>query len=107
MIKNNKDPHYFTGVDGKTYVAQISLAGRYEVFEVPKTLEETNKHLKGFIYDSLAYRYIRAREAMAELEFQRKIACGDIINKQQCYKQANKDIIKFCQILDEAIGEHD
>ena len=29
------------------------------------------KHLNGYIYDSLVYRYIRAREAMAQLEKER------------------------------------
>ena len=31
--------------------------------------KEDEKKLKGYQYDSLVYRYIRAREAMAELEW--------------------------------------
>lgn len=66
---------------------------------------EDTKHLKGFIYDSLAYRYIRAREQMAEYEYIKD-------SRQQHDKayyqlQANRDIMRFCQILDEAIGDHD
>ena len=41
---------------------------------------------------------------MAEWEWER----GDHSKDRAWYfKQANRDIMKFCQILDEAIGEHD
>ena len=67
-------------------------------------IDTTNeKKLKGYQYDSLVYRYIRAREAMAEWEWERD-------RKQErswYFKQANRDIMRFCQILNEAIGEHD
>ena len=67
-------------------------------------IDTTNeKKLKGYQYDSLIYRYIRAREAMAEWEWERD-------RKQErswYFKQANRDIMRFCQILNEAIGEHD
>lgn len=43
---------------------------RDKVFEI-KT-EADKKHLKGYIFDSLMYRYIRAREQMAEYEFIRQ-----------------------------------
>lgn len=62
--------------------------------------ESSQKHLNGYIYDSLAYRYIRAREAMAQLEKERDHSIDS-------FKQARRDIMRFCQILDEAIGEHD
>ena len=62
-----------------------------------------NKHLKGYIYDSLVYRYIRAREAMAERDW----SLHKEHDKGFYYRQANRDIMRFCQILDEAIGEHD
>ena len=58
------------------------------------------KHLNGYIYDSLVYRYIRAREAMAQLERERDHSIDS-------FKQARRDIMRFCQILNEAIGEHD
>lgn len=65
--------------------------------------EAKDKHMKGYIYDSLVYRYIRAREAMAERDW--------LLYKEHdrdfYYRQANRDIMRFCQILDEAIGEHD
>lgn len=61
------------------------------------------KKLKGYQYDSLVYRYIRAREHMAEYEWERDHAR----DKAWYFKQANRDIMRFCQILDEVIGEHE
>lgn len=73
-----------------------------------KTLNENNnndKKLKGYQFDSLAYRYIRAREQMAEYEY---IKDSSKKNDKAYYRQqANRDIMRFCQILDEVIGDHD
>ena len=67
-------------------------------------IDITNKKkLKGYQYDSLVYRYIRAREAMAELEWQREHK----FEKSQYYDVAKRDILRFCEILDETIGEHE
>lgn len=65
--------------------------------------KEDEKKLKGYQYDSLVYRYIRAREAMAELEWTR----SHKLEKSQYYDMAKRDIIRFCEILDETIGEHE
>ena len=65
--------------------------------------KEDEKKLKGYQYDSLVYRYIRAREAMAEWEWER----DRNHDREWYFKQANRDIMRFCQILDEAIGEHE
>lgn len=67
--------------------------------------EEDEKKLKGYQYDSLVYRYIRAREQMAEYEFIKDSKRER--DKVFYQRQANRDIMRFCQILDEAIGEHD
>ncbi len=65
--------------------------------------EEDEKKLKGYQYDSLVYRYIRAREHMAEWEWER-----DRSHEREWYfNQANRDIMRFCQILDEVIGERE
>ena len=75
--------------------------------EVISFIDETKeeKHLKGYIYDSLAYRYIRAREQMAEYEFIKDSKREH--DKAYYYRQANRDIMRFCEILHEAIGEHE
>ena len=76
------------------------------VFEI-KT-EKDKKNLKGYQYDSLVYRYIRAREQMAEYEYLRDVQ-SEVSNHTEwtVYRQrANRDIMRFVQILDEVIGEH-
>ena len=64
--------------------------------------EEYNKKLRGYQYDSLVYRYIRAREAMAEAECYKRN-----LDQKTAYMAAQRDIMRFIQILDETIGEHD
>lgn len=76
------------------------------MIEIIENLDE-NKHLKGYMYDSLVYRYMRAREAMADLEFQRAWKSGEVKDRAYYEQRAKRDIMRFCQILDEAIGEHD
>ena len=63
----------------------------------------SDKHTKGYMYDSLVFRYIRAREKMADYEW-----LLDKTKEKSFYQsRAQRDIVRFCQILDEAIGEHD
>lgn len=73
-----------------------------------ETFELDQKHLNGYIYDSLVYRYIRAREHMAEWEWERDSRDHSSTHDRYWYfQQANRDIARFCDILHEAIGEHD
>ena len=67
------------------------------------------KKLKGYQYDSLVYRYIRAREAMAEYEFLRDQKSNTSTHLAwTTYRQrADRDIMRFTQILNEIIGEHE
>ena len=66
-------------------------------------LEKSDKHIKGYMYDSLVYRYMMAREKMAEYEW-----LLDKSREKTFYQSsARRDIMRFCEILDEAIGEHD
>ena len=67
------------------------------------TLDE--KHLNGYIFDSLMYRYIRAREQMAEYEFIRQGTKTH--DKEWFYELAQRDILRFAQILNDVIKEHD
>lgn len=63
----------------------------------------SDKHTKGYIYDSLVYRYMRAREKMADYEY-----LLDKTRDRSFYQHcAQSDIMRFCEILNEAIGEHD
>lgn len=61
---------------------------------------EHEKHLKGYMYDSLVYRY---KEALYK---------AHLYDAEKNKKSFNKDLyfrdfMRFIQILDEAIGEHD
>lgn len=61
-----------------------------------------DSHLKGYIYDSLVFRYMKARDAEAELE-----RITQKISYETSVSRANRDKMRFMQILNEAIGEHD
>lgn len=63
---------------------------------------EHKKHLKGYIFDSLVYRYQLARFSEADYEAKEK---G--VSIQETRNIAIRDIMKFIQILNEAIGDHD
>ena len=68
-----------------------------------------DKKLKGYQYDSLVYRYIRAREQMAEYEYLRdqQSKISNHLEWNEYRQRANRDIMRFVQILDETIGEHE
>lgn len=86
------------------YIYKYSTNGGVEKIELVEK-EKYEKHMKGLLYDSLAYRYIRARDQMAEYEYLK----GSSHKHDRAYyrQQANRDIMRFCQLLDEAVGEHD
>ena len=71
-------------------------------------MKEIKNKEKDYLYDSLCYRYIRAREHMADYEYLRdtqskKFSKVDWVDYRL---SANRDISRFCQLLNEAIGEH-
>lgn len=71
------------------------------------TIDE--KKLKGHQYGFLIYRYILAREQMAEYEYLRDRQ-SNVSNHTEwtVYRQsATRDIMRFVEILDEVIGEHE
>lgn len=68
-----------------------------------------DRHLKGYMFDSLVFRF---------KEYQAKALQGDInellakgYGRDEAHKRARdrheRDMMRFIQILDEAIGEHD
>ena len=63
---------------------------------------ENNRHLKGYIYDSLVFRYMKARDAESELE-----RLTQKVSYETSVKRANRDKMRFMDILNEVIGEHD
>ena len=73
-----------------------------EILDYYENKDNHEKHLKGYMYDSLIYRYQLARFSQADYEARAK---GE--NVQKSRDRAVRDIMRFIQILDEAIGEHD
>lgn len=68
-----------------------------------KELADLEKRIKGYGYDSLCLRYKIAREAQMRAETHNKYE-GDGYRAQRA---ADRDMMRFYQILDELIGEHD
>lgn len=68
-----------------------------------KDLKDIEKKIKGYGYDSLCLRYRIAREAQAKAEVH-NIYHGD---SERAYRAAQRDMIRFYEILDDLIGEHD
>ena len=81
-----------------------------EMIQYWKTRDEREKHLKGYIYDSLVYRYQLALYK-ASLKDAEDIMIRDNVVRKDAEAKArrnyNRDLMRFCQILDEAIGDHD
>ena len=68
-----------------------------------ETEEQLKAKIKEYQFDSLVYRYMRAREAMAERDM---IINKDKPNATHYQNEARRDIMRFIQILDEVMGEH-
>lgn len=67
-------------------------------------------HTKGFMFDSLVYRFkdYQSRAYMAEVEdYKRKHNVPLADARLSVTDRHNRDLMRFIQILDEAIGEHD
>ena len=73
-------------------------------------IDEHKLHLKGYIYDSLVYRYQLALYK-ASLKDAQDIMIKEHISQKEAEAKArcnyNRDLMRFCEILNEAIGEHD
>lgn len=86
---------------------RISLDDVEKLFKkLNEQKEEEKKHLKGYIFDSLVYRYKFARQKALEYDLQvcRCTQRGD----EACLRnEANRDVMRFIEILDEVIGERD
>jgi len=66
-------------------------------------LKLIEKKIKGYGYDSLCLRYSIARDLQARYEAS-NIYHGDM---EKSMRAAQRDKIRFYQILDDLIGEHD
>lgn len=71
---------------------------------------EREKHTKGYMYDSLCYRYQLARYKAMSDDIEKYINSRGYSRKEAenaARELCERDCMRFYQILDEAIGEHD
>ena len=67
-------------------------------------------HIKGYMFDSLVYRFkdYQAKAFAAEVaEYKYQHMISEAEARQRVRNLHNRDLMRFIQILDEAIGEHD
>lgn len=71
------------------------------------TINDLNKTIKGYGFDSLVFRYKLAREAEARYQYKEAMRNGNRQHDETYYlDRANRDVMRFIQILDDLIGEH-
>lgn len=90
-------------------VSKEEDAKREKEKAVKKTEIKDEKRVKGYGYDSLVFRFKEARYKQAELEAieARKSGKDPYTAKERADKRAERDFMRFCQILDDLLGEHD
>ena len=79
------------------------------VSNAQKTFDEYDKNYKGYMYDSLCYRYQLARYKACEADAIDLVMTKGLSKREaeaQARKAYERDCLKFYQILDEAMGEH-
>ena len=73
-------------------------------------LAEHIKHHRGYLFDSLVYRFkdYQSRAYYSEVrDFMYKRNVSEMEAKTTITSRHERDLFRFIQILDEAIGEHD
>lgn len=72
--------------------------------------EQNDKHLKGYMFDSLVYRYkdVQSKAFMHEVAMLKsERGFSQFEAEMRIRDRHNRDLLRFIQILEEAIGEHD
>lgn len=67
-------------------------------------------HTKGFMYNSLIFRFKEYQSKTFQLDVQDykyERNCSELEARMKIKDRYNRDLMRFIQILDEAIGEHD
>ena len=65
---------------------------------------------RGFAFDSLIYRFkdYQSKAFQSEVvDYKYKHNCSEIEARQKIQDRHNRDLMRFIQILDSVIGEHD
>lgn len=70
--------------------------------------EKDKRRLKGYMFDSLVYRYKLARHRMTEMQIvEERNSIKHSYDPDHYFRMEERDVMRFIEILDEAIGEHD
>ena len=72
-------------------------------------LEEYKKELKEYMFDSLVYRFkdYQSKAFQSEVnDYKYRHCCSEEEAREKIQNRHNRDLMRFIQILDEAIGEH-
>lgn len=81
-----------------------------EIYDkIIKEVNEYNKNCKGYMYDSLCYRYQLARYKACEADAMDLVMTKGISKREaeaKARRAYERDCLRFFQILDEAMGEH-
>ena len=84
--------------------------------DLKEMLEKANEYdnlindTKGYMFDSLIYRFKDYQSRAFQLEvvdYKYTHNCSDLDAREKIKDLHNRDLMRFIQILDEAIGEHD
>ena len=82
----------------------------YAYDSLAESVEAMRIHSRGFAYDSLIYRFkdYQSRAFQAEvIDYKYCHNCSEIEARNKIQDRHNRDLMRFIQILDEVIGEHD
>ena len=88
-------------MSGKPLIEKLEKANAYDDLLI---------HTKGYMYDSLIYRFkdYQARAFQSEvIDYKYIHNVSEIEAREKINNRHNRDLMRFIQILDEAIGEHD
>ena len=80
------------------------------LIEKSETYDNLYIHTKGFMFDSLVYRFkdYQARAFQAEVnDYKYKYNSSELEARKTIRDRHDRDLMRFIQILNEAIGEHD
>ena len=80
-----------------------------EMIEKSKNYDQLLITTKGFAFDSLIFRFkdYQARAFQSEVvDYKYKHNTSEVEARQHVKDMHNRDLMRFIQILDEAIGEH-
>lgn len=78
--------------------------------ELENYIKNQKKHLKGYIFDSLVYRFKDYQSKAFNYEVTRikhDRNLSQLEAEEKIQDRHNRDLMRFIQILDEAIGDHD